>query len=134
MSDAKCNFDVGDAVPIPTLPSCNTVSASTAVPASASEKIDKLFSLPPLLPIYLSENPKLESSDSPSWLVVDPSTLIKVTSLLLPPAPILIAVPLFSETSLIVEEFSLKSNEYAGASVPIPILTPLNTIASGDPS
>ena len=58
VSDAKCNFDVGEVVPIPTLPSCNTVSAYTAVPASASEKIDKLFALPDLEPMYLSENPK----------------------------------------------------------------------------
>ena len=59
VSDAKCNFDVGEVVPIPTLPSCNTVSASTAVPSSASEKIDKLTIKNPILSMGMSSDYKL---------------------------------------------------------------------------
>ena len=47
----------------------------------------------------------------------------------LPPAPIRIAVPLFSLTSLIVDGDSPKSKSYSGLSVPIPIL-PLLKIRS----
>ena len=51
-----------------------------------------------------------------------PSTLRRVTSLLPPPAPTRIAVPLFSDTRRIVDDDSPRSNLYAGVSVPMPIL------------
>ena len=79
------------------------------------------------------ENPKLELSLSPLCSDELPSTLNNVTSLFpLPPAPIRIAVPVFSLTIRIVEaDVSPKSRSYCGESTFTPIL-PVTVIPDDD--